>query len=58
MGSVMSSLMGSLMSSFTGSLMNGAISLINAFIIEKHMVKDDILFTNRFSTKGKMSQHM
>ena len=51
-GSLMGSLMGSLTCSFMGSQWNGAVSLINGYITEGHVVEDDILFTN------KTSQHV
>ena len=49
----MGSPIGSVMASVMGSLTNGAVSLINAYIIEKHVVEDNILFTNLLAKKGK-----
>ena len=58
MGSLTGSLTGSVMDSVTGSLGNGAVSLINAYITEKQVVEDDILFTNPLAKKGITSQHV
>ena len=58
MDSVMESVMDSVTGSVMGSVTNHAISLINAFTTEKHMVQDDILFANPLPKKGKMSQHV